>query len=475
MERVLKPSPSRNVYLTMEHTSTFAQLHKRPIVGRRRTRSTGSLPYSWGYKNSGESSSSMGDWEVTRELGISSLHQSDSEDISGFHAKDGLFNLQSSRLPRLFHSIESDSVNENFSPVRPAVRRSRGLFKVLRRKRKLKRMAVEMASAGTSRGFTPSCITGKKKRIFRHTTNCENRYCSGASSGKRKRSARSITDPPRTVLALHRLSIRDDPHNPHSSSSLSSSESDAGIYTNDEGREGDDEQSEWVGEGASGGIGRGVWEDSDRGEGMEDGFQPTPIFSKQPKHHALRFVSDKYHSPIFSKQPKHPALRLVSDKYSRMGREIRGGRRRVRSDRASFSVLTSANEKLSKFLQDPDKSQLRLHPMHEYERHQLVHLADLYSLDMHLSDHHKGLTCPVLTKTSNTMRVEPITLPKFSSLGDFKRRRRIPPNTPCILSTDVEMGDTADTTDGVSRVLSSQESSMCESVFMQRHQGHKSS
>ena len=31
---------------------------------------------------------------------------------------------------------------------------------------------------------------------------------------------------------------------------------------------GDDEQSDWVGDGASGG--RGVWEDSDRGEPMED-------------------------------------------------------------------------------------------------------------------------------------------------------------------------------------------------------------
>lgn len=58
------------------------------------------------------------------------------------------------------------------------------------------------------------------------------------SSGKRKRSSRSITEPPRTVLALHRLSLRDESVHPHSSSSLSSSESDTGIYTNDEGREG---------------------------------------------------------------------------------------------------------------------------------------------------------------------------------------------------------------------------------------------
>lgn len=42
----------------------------------------------------------------------------------------------------------------------------------------------------------------------------------------------------------------------------------------------------------------------------------------------------------------------------------------------------------------------RLHPMKEQERHQLGHLAELYSLDMHLSqDSTKGLTCPVLTKT----------------------------------------------------------------------------
>lgn len=42
-----------------------------------------------------------------------------------------------------------------------------------------------------------------------------------------------------------------------------------------------------------------------------------------------------------------------------LARYIRGGRRRLRSDKAGFTVLTSANEKLSRFLQDPDKSQLR--------------------------------------------------------------------------------------------------------------------
>lgn len=401
MEEVLRPFPCGNVCKMMEEGPAFPARQRRPSGGRRRTRSTGSLP--WLTKQSGESSSSMGEWDIPRDVGMSSIYHSDSDEVSGIHGKRGLYNLQP---PRLFPNIESDSVNENFSPVRPITRRSRGLLKVLHRKRKLKRMAVDVETASTSR--SPYYTFGsKKKRILRHSSNCENspwfRYCSWATNGKRKRSTvRGIPEPPRTVLALHRLSLRDSDQNPHSSSSMSSSESDNGIYTNDEGREGDDEQSDWVGE-ASGGVGFGVWDDSDRGEGIED----------QPPFHGF----------LLSKSP-----RVLLEKMSRV-REIRGGRRRVRSDKASFSILTSANEQLSRFLRDPGRSELRLHPMREHERHQLGHLADLYSLDMHISDHHMGLTCPVLTKTSNTVRVEPISMARFPAQGPFKRRRQTPPKT----------------------------------------------
>lgn len=64
----------------------------------------------------------------------------------------------------------------------------------------------------------------------------------------------------------------------------------------------------------------------------------------------------------------------------------------------SFSILTSANEKLSRFLQDPAQSELRLHPMQKSERDQLGRLASLYSLQM-LSEGARGLKCPVLKKT----------------------------------------------------------------------------
>lgn len=40
-------------------------------------------------------------------------------------------------------------------------------------------------------------------------------------------------------------------------------------------------------------------------------------------------------------------------------RKIRGGRRRIQTERPGFSVLTSANEKLSRFLQDCDQVTLK--------------------------------------------------------------------------------------------------------------------
>lgn len=238
------------------------------------------------------------------------------------------------------------------------------------------------------------------------------------------------------TTALNRLSLRDPPP-PHaamdvatpapSSSSLSSSESDTGVFTNDEGREGDDEQSDWFGEaGAVGGGGaKSWWDDSDRDEDMEPTFQAILTGS-------LDHISDR------AKQ----TYRMLAEGIGRRGREIRGGRRRVRAERPGFSIFTSANEKLSRFLQDPAQSELRLHPMQKKEREQLCHLADLYSLNMRLTESSKkGLTCPVLTKTSNTVQAEKISLAKVNTLGEFKRRRKTPPSghfssPPEVCSTD---------------------------------------
>ncbi|XP_075534278.1 G patch domain-containing protein 2-like isoform X6 [Dermacentor variabilis] len=163
---------------------------------------------------------------------------------------------------RQANAAESDSLNENCLPTaaRPQ-----------RRKRKLKRMAVDLEppSGDSSQGLPdinkPSsqlkaasldgatkCTAGGSQQLCGPPAA---RAAVGSLCGKRKRSMRE-----RSLESVgHRRSSEccDDmeleeakPHHGEaSSSSLSSSESDAGILTNDEGREGDDEQSDFFHEG----------------------------------------------------------------------------------------------------------------------------------------------------------------------------------------------------------------------------------
>ncbi|KAH8028567.1 hypothetical protein HPB51_017693 [Rhipicephalus microplus] len=157
---------------------------------------------------------------------------------------------------RQANAAESDSLNENCLPTtaRPQ-----------RRKRKLKRMAVDLEppSGDSSQGLPDISKPVALSQPKGSTAEGSQQLCgppavrAGASSlcGKRKRSMRE-----RSLESVgHRRSSEccDDmeleeskPHHGEaSSSSLSSSESDAGILTNDEGREGDDEQSDFFHEG----------------------------------------------------------------------------------------------------------------------------------------------------------------------------------------------------------------------------------
>ncbi|XP_055639248.1 uncharacterized protein LOC129777171 isoform X2 [Toxorhynchites rutilus septentrionalis] len=99
-------------------------------------------------------------------------------------------------------------------------------------------------------------------------------------------------------------------------------------------------------------------------------------------------------------------------------REIRAGCRRVRDERPGFSIMSSANELLSRFLQNEKQQVLTLFNINAAEHEKLNDLSKLYSLTMQVDN-----GCIILNKTSNTMqsiRVDPINLPK--SFGDFKRR-----------------------------------------------------
>ncbi|XP_067011471.2 G patch domain-containing protein 2 isoform X3 [Anabrus simplex] len=401
MERVFKAVPAdlrikmealvQDLTNALEESSRAATVRRRWGL-RRRAHSTGNLTLACHKTQSDDSSSSMGEPILSRDKGLSSLHQSDSDDIgstAGVHRHLAPFSLKARQVAHLHGNFESDSFNENFSPVHPNTRR----------KRKFKRMAVdpvEPDNPSTSQSAVPIPLaSSKKKRIIRHS-NCENSEMM-------------------------------------SSSSLSSSESDTGIYTNDEGREGDDEQSDWFGE-----PGKSWWEDDSQDRSRTPirlADEDTDREDCDPAFQAILAASFEHLSEE-AKQTYKARVQWLREGLS--GREIRAGRRRIRNEHPGFSIVTSANEKLSRFLQDPGQSELRLHPMKKQEREQLCQLANLYSLNMTNDPTSRGLTCPVLTKTRyitsrNTMRavrVEQLALGRFHArhhLSDFKRRRKTPP------------------------------------------------
>lgn len=101
-------------------------------------------------------------------------------------------------------------------------------------------------------------------------------------------------------------------------------------------------------------------------------------------------------------------------------REIRAGCRRVKGERPGFSIKTSVNERLARFLQDPRQLQIRLPDIEIYEHESLINLATLYSLQMSLDN-----GCAVLNKTSNTtqsINIDQQSLQSRLFLSDFKRR-----------------------------------------------------
>lgn len=409
MERVLKAVPVdlrekmealvHDLTLALEESSNSANVRRRWGI-RRRARSTGNIPSLSANKHSDDSSSSICDIRIVSKTASSSKYQSDSDDTNRTKRFARFSNLNNAS------NFESDSVNENFVPRVNT-----------RRKRKFKRMAIDSDSnPSTSQAVAIiSTSVGKKKRIFRN--DCENRY--GAIwCGKRKRSCRERSidcemrspKPTRVSKSKNRGKVQSEDAmdcSQVSSSSISSSDSETGIVTNDEDREGDDEQSDWIGESS-------WWDDTDS------------IISedKVAADSALQAILHGSSEHLTDEARKCYRQRIQWIRDGMNGREIRAGRRHV-DNKPGYSIITSANEKVSRFLQDPNQSELKLHPMHQPEREKLRRLANLYSLSL------KGdLSCPILYKTRQTTQaicVDQVSLNRFS---DYKRLRKTPPNSP---------------------------------------------
>lgn len=76
------------------------------------------------------------------------------------------------------------------------------------------------------------------------------------------------------------------------------------------------------------------------------------------------------------------------------------GCRRLGDERPGFSISTSANERVAKFLQDLSKAELKLYGA---EQEKLSQLATLYSLDLWFENPNSS----VLRKTNRTPCMQP--------------------------------------------------------------------
>ncbi|XP_057328541.1 G patch domain-containing protein 2-like isoform X2 [Microplitis mediator] len=406
MERVLKAVPVdlrvkmealvHDLTLALEESSNTSNIRRRWGL-RRRARSTGNIPSLNTNKHSDDSSSSAYGARIPKASSVSK-YQSDSDDTNKTKRFARFSNLNN------ISNIESDSVNENFVPRTNT-----------KRKRKFKRMAIDSDSNPSTSQTAITFIAhsvGKKKRVFRNS--CENKYGT-IWCGKRKRSCRErsidceMLSPKQSRNSKSKNRAKSQSEDAMdcsriSSSSISSSDSEAGIITNDEDREGDDEQSDWFGD-------SNLWDE----DCTDDKAPSNPAFQSMLQRN-FEHLTDE------AKRNYRQRIQWIRDGLS--GREIRAGRRHV-DNKPGYSIITSANEKVSRFLQDPSQSELKLHPMHQPEREKLRRLANLYSLNL------KGdLNCPILYKTRHTTQAICVDQVSFKRFSDYKRLRRTPPHSP---------------------------------------------
>lgn len=250
-----------------------------------------------------------------------------------------------------------------------------------------------------------------------------------------------------------------------SSSSLSSSDSEA-VNTNESDHEGDDELTDWPGnEGMVNFTSKNDFKRANKPRVMkpslpqikqQDDIQDDDTLMSTDDH-VLRKLASYETNDMGAPSHNHGGgvkyspgssedlpldqqnLMLISSEYNNQPsrcestaastyfssqdiysdiREIRAGCRRIRDERPGFSIISSANELLARFLQNDQQQVLTLFDINATEHDNLYGLSKLYSLAMQVEN-----GCVVLSKTSNTMqsvRVDHTKLPK--SIGDFKRR-----------------------------------------------------
>ncbi|XP_063097284.1 G patch domain-containing protein 2-like isoform X4 [Cavia porcellus] len=271
---------------------------------------------------------------------------------------------------------ESDSFTEN-APCRP-----------LRRRRKVKRVTSEVAASLQQKlkvsdwSYERGCRfkSAKKQRLSRWKENTP-----WTSSGH----ALCESAENRTFLSKtgrkERMECETDEQKQGSDENMSECEtssvcssSDAGLFTNDEGRQGDDEQSDWFYEGE-----------------CVPGFTVPNLLPKWAPDHCAEVERmdsglDKLSDSTFL-LPSRPAQRGYHTRLNRLpgaaARCLRKGRRRLVGKETSVSTL--GTERISHIISDPRQKDFWLPSTGKRERNQLNPLSPLYSLDVFADASHR--------------------------------------------------------------------------------------
>lgn len=367
---------------------------------RRRTRSVGSIPFTWQPQNllaqlQQTQSDEMCSSSTSKDKDCSAYYQSDSDDVcSSVHNEASCSLLTVSSVYADTPNMESDSFNEN-SPCRRSTRR----------KRKFKKVAMEVELCNHSRFYAQPHYTvqsyTKKKRIMRHMLNCQ-RGGVWLNSGKRKRSTKEKFKLPLDSndssdfgkdskgLTLSKLSLDEYPEEQFNSmevsytvtgvspSNISSSGSETEICTNDEGREGDDEQSDWIGDvGLATG---GEFNENDLDKARDDEMYFT--YRNYPSANIGNVLSeDKKSGKMFSERGRDVDIRIT--------------RRRGKPIKPNFNYGIVAENKTSKPISSFSDDTLR----------------------------------------KNDMDIESAPVTRRQTFSGYKKRKRLPPNS--VTFTDI--------------------------------------
>nr|XP_054491926.1 G patch domain-containing protein 2-like isoform X1 [Agelaius phoeniceus]XP_054491928.1 G patch domain-containing protein 2-like isoform X1 [Agelaius phoeniceus]XP_054491929.1 G patch domain-containing protein 2-like isoform X1 [Agelaius phoeniceus]XP_054491930.1 G patch domain-containing protein 2-like isoform X1 [Agelaius phoeniceus]XP_054491931.1 G patch domain-containing protein 2-like isoform X1 [Agelaius phoeniceus]XP_054491932.1 G patch domain-containing protein 2-like isoform X1 [Ag len=300
---------------------------------------------------------------------------------------------------------ESDSFTEN-APCRP-----------LRRRRKVKRVTSEVAASLQQKlrvsewNYERGCRfkSAKKQRLSRWKENApwtssSHGLCESGenrpflSNGGRKERMECEADDQKQGS--------DENMSECETSSVCSS-SDTGLFTNDEGRQGDDEQSDWFYEGE-----------------CVPGFTVPNLLSKWGADHRSEVERigsglDKLSVSTFL-LPSQPAQRGFHARLNRLpgaaARCLRKGRRRLVGKETSMSTL--GTERLGHIVSDPRQKDFWLPSMGKRDRNQFNPLSPLYSLDVLADASHRRCSPAHCTARQANVHLGP------PCSRDIKRKRK---------------------------------------------------